>query len=119
MVDVGSWVHFSLSLELHEELLLDWRQSGQVDHLWLWLSQVLEVHRVQILEAEGKDATFLCSQLVQVLVVSSLDRGRLTVADGKVWKRSLLGGWSWIGFVLGEEESHVGYADFKIKIIIS
>ena len=90
------------------------------------MSQVLEVHRVQILEAEVKDAAFLCGQLVQMLVVSSLDIGMLTVADGKVWKISLLGGWSWIGgnwswigFVLGEEESHVGYADFKIKIIIS
>ena len=44
MVDISSWVGGSLLLELHEELLLDWGQVGQVQSLnLLLLSQVLEI----------------------------------------------------------------------------
>ena len=68
MVDISSWVGSSLLLELHEDLLLDWGQVGQVPSLHLLLlSQVLaSLHLLLLSQVLASLHLLLLSQVLEV-----------------------------------------------------
>ena len=69
VIDVSSRVALSLHLKLHKNLLLDWRQGSHVQHLRL-LSQILEIHGIEVLEAERDRRSSFSSNLTEVLWLS-------------------------------------------------